>query len=222
MTWCPRQTPKMGTGRALVPFHSCRAWTSCRQQPLSRGVLGPGEMIHALQAAARGQVEHLGHLERVVANDADIASELGKVAGQGMDERIVVVDHEVHGDLPGIYDPTAKKDCRGGALQRRPPAVFQMRLIWAHRGLVWTQFISDAGRVCQRGGNALFVSSAPSASSSPYRCTVFLLWIVKLLSRLTRQEKTRYPFSSSTYERRQRHVGTPPLRLSRHKHYYLS
>ena len=34
-------------------------------------------------------------------------------------------------------------------MQRRPPAVFQMRLIWAHRGLVWTQFISDVGRVGQ-------------------------------------------------------------------------
>ena len=96
-----------GAGAGAVPL--LQGLDQLQAVAAFQGRLGPRRDDHALQAAARGQAEHLGHLERVVANDADIASELGKVAGQGMDERIVVVDHEVHGDLPGIYDPTAKK-----------------------------------------------------------------------------------------------------------------
>lgn len=111
-----------------------------------------------------------------------------------MDERVVVVDHEVHG-TPRRLRPDSKKDCRGGAMLHQPPAVFQMRLIWAHRGLVLPLYIPEI-----RHSNLL----EPALTHCNQALAHYALW--------------RSPYWGRAVARDMQAKGTFPGKRSKHSH----
>src|SRR5213083_2104883 len=111
MHWCPRHTPRIGV---LGP----KRRTTSVEIPASPGVQGPGERMMCEGCS-------VSISWRVVASYHGLLSQLAHVAGQVVDERVVVVDQEDHGTRaamsPRALSSVSRYSCSGSESATMPP-----------------------------------------------------------------------------------------------------